>query len=202
MEYFTQKEPLRLAEYGRHIQEMVKHAMTISDRAERTKAAETIVQVMTTLNPGYKGNDELQQKLWDDLFIISNYELDVDSPYPKPTPKKDVRPEPVSYPDQKFKYKHYGKIIESLIEKAVEIEDEEQRQELTQMIANLMKKNYLNFNRDSVNEEMIVDQLSEMSGGKLKLNDEFRFQHTNEILSKNRRSNKSNKGRGKRKWKK
>lgn len=206
MEYYTQKEPLILAEYGRHIQEMMKHTLRIEDRAERTKAAETMVQVMTQLKPSYKDSDELQQKLWDDLFIISNYQLDVDSPYPKPEPKEELRAEKVEYPDQNFKYRHYGKIIEGLIEAAVKIENDEERQELTQMIANLMKKSYLNFNRDSVNEEMIVDQLTEMSGGKLTLDPEFKFQHTNDILSKSRQHNKGggrqNKNRKNRKRKK
>ena len=194
-----------MAEYGRHVQEMVKHTLTIEDRVKRTEAAETIVQVMTQLNPSYKGSDELQQKLWDDLFIISNFQLDVDAPYPKPEPKKEIRPEKVEYPDQKFKFKHYGKIIEALIDEAIKIENADEQQELTQMIANLMKRSYLNYNRDSVNEEMIVDQLNSMSGGKLKLDPDFKFQHTNEILSQSpkQRSNRGqNKGRGKRRWKK
>ncbi|GAB5538602.1 MAG: hypothetical protein Salg2KO_07050 [Salibacteraceae bacterium] len=205
MDYATQKEDLILAEYGRHVQEMVQHTMTIEDRQKRTEAAETIVLVMTQLNPSYKGSDELQQKLWEDLFIISGYELDVDCPYPKPEPKKGIVPEKVDYPDQNFKYKHYGKIIEGLIEAAVKIEKDEERQELTQQIANLMKRSYLNFNRDSVNDEMIVEQLTAMSGGKLKLDEGFKFQHTNDILKDSpRRSNSNNKGkgRGKRKWKK
>lgn len=204
MEYATQKEALVLAEYGRHVQDMVQHALTIEDRDKRNEAAETIVQIMTQLNPSYKGSDELQQKLWDDMFIISNYQLDVDAPYPKPSPKTDVRAEKVDYPDQKFKFKHYGKIIEGLIEAAIALEDEEQRQELTQMIANLMKKSYLNYNRDSVNEEMIVDQLTSMSDGKLKLNEDFKFVHTNDILAQQpkRTNDKKGKGRTKRRWKK
>lgn len=203
MEYTTQKEELVLAEYGRHIQEMVKHALTIEDRKERNEAAETIVQVMTQLNPSYKGSDELQQKLWDDLFIISNYQLDIDAPYPKPEPKPDIRPEKVEYPDQDFRYKHYGKIIDGLISAAVKMENKEEQQELTQQIANLMKRSYLNYNRDSVNEEMIVDQLTSMSEGKLKLDPEFKFQHTNDILSQvPKQRSKSSKGRGKRRWKK
>ncbi|HAW20845.1 MAG TPA: DUF4290 domain-containing protein [Flavobacteriales bacterium] len=205
MDYATQKESLILAEYGRHVQDMVKHALTIEDRTKRNEAAETIVLIMTQLNPSYKGSDELQQKLWEDLFIISNYELDVDSPFPKPEPKNDIIAEKVDYPDQKFKFKHYGKIIEALIEAAVKIENPEEQQELIQQIANLMKRSYLNFNRDSVNEDMIVDQLTSMSDGKLKLSPEFKFVHTNDIVASNpiKRTNRNQgKGRGKRKWKK
>lgn len=204
MEYATQKEALVLAEYGRHVQDMVKHVLTIEDRTKRNEAAETIVQIMTQLNPSYKGSEELQQKLWDDLHIISDFKLDIDAPYPKPTPQSEIKAEKVEYPDQKFKFKHYGKIIEALIEAALKIDNEEEQQELTQQIANLMKRSYLNYNRDSVNEEMIVDQLSNMSGGKLTLDPEFKFVHTNDIVSSNKRQNNrgQSKGRNKRKWKK
>ncbi len=204
MEYATQKEALVLAEYGRHVQDMVKHAMTIQDRTKRNEASETIVQIMTQLNPSYKGSDELQQKLWDDLYIISDFKLDIDAPYPKPTPRSEITAEKVHYPDQNFKFKHYGKIIEALIEAALKIENEEEQQELIQQIANLMKRSYLNYNRDSVNEEMIVDQLTSMSAGKLKLDPEFKFIHTNNIVSTNRHQNtrSQSKGPSKRKWKK
>ena len=204
MEYATQKEALVLAEYGRHVQDMVKHVLTIEDREKRNEAAETIVQIMTQLNPSFKGSDELQQKLWDDLYIISDFKLDIDAPYPKPKPRNEITAEKIEYPDQKFKFKHYGKIIEAIIEAALKIENEEEQQELTQQIANLMKRSYLNYNRDSVNEEMIIDQLSSMSGGKLKLDPEFKFIHTNDIVSNNKRQNNrgQSKGRGKRKWKK
>lgn len=204
MEYATQKDNLILAEYGRHVQEMVNHTMNIEDRTMRNEAAETIILIMNQLNPSYKGSDELQQKLWEDLFIISGYKLDIDSPYPKPEPKGDTRPEKVEYPDQDFKYKHYGKIIESLIEAAIKIENEDERQELTQMIANLMKRSYLNFNRDSVNEDMIIDQLSTLSGGRLKLNEDFKFVHTNDIISQSpkRPTKGQGKGRSKKRWKK
>lgn len=209
MEYHTQKEPLTLAEYGRYVQDMVNHTLTIADRDERNKAAQSVIQVMTQLNPGYKDNDELQHKLWDDLHVIANYKLDVDSPYPMPERKETIVPERVAYPDQKFTYKHYGKIIEGLIAEARKMENMEERKALTGMIANLMKKSYLNYNRDSVNDEMLADQLNKMSNGELTLDDDFRFHHTNDILSKNRktntnqRSNNNNKGRNqKRKWKK
>lgn len=211
MEYHTEKEHLVLAEYGRYVQEMVDHALTISDREERNKAAQTIVQIMGQLNPAYKETEELQQKLWDDLFIISNFQLEVDAPFPKPAPKAGIRPERVKYPDQNFRYRHYGKIVDGLIEAAVKMEDAAERQALTQMIANLMKKSYLNYNRDSVNEEMIVDQLTDMSKGRLTLDPEFKFQHTNEILNKSRKQQQQqqqgvrqggSKSRGKRKWKK
>ena len=178
--------------------------MSIEDREERNKAAQAIIQLMTVMNPSYKGNDELINKLWDDLYIMSKFQLDVDSPYPKPEPAVNIQAEKIEYPKGDFKYRHYGKSIENLIEVAKAIEDKDEQQALTQLIAHLMKRSYLNYNRDSVNEEMIIDQLKEMSGGLLKLNDNFRFQHTNDILgSQPRNSSKSSsKSRSKRKWKK
>jgi len=204
MEYNTQRKPLALGEYGRYVQEMVEHTMSIEDREERNKAAQAIIQLMTVMNPSYKGNDELINKLWDDLYVMSNFQLDVDAPYPKPEPAVNIQAEKIEYPKGDFKYRHYGKSIENLIEVAKSIEDKDEQQALTQLIAHLMKRSYLNYNRDSVNEEMIIDQLKEMSGGLLKLNDNFRFQHTNDILgSQPRNSSKSSsKSRSKRKWKK
>lgn len=205
MEYNSQRTPLILAEYGRHVQDMVAHIKTIADKSERTKAAETTVEVMSQLNPQYKSSDELKQKLWDDLHIIAGYELDVDSPYPMPEPKDNIRPERLKYPNQDFKYKHYGRVIEELIAIAKKMENTDERQELTRQIANLMKKSYLNYNRDSVNDEMLVEQLKAMSDGVLVLEEDFKFQHTNEILGKNRKQprNQSQQqgSKKKRKWK-
>ncbi len=203
MEYNTQRKPLALAEYGRYVQEMMEHALSLENREERNKAAQAIIQLMTVMNPSYKGNDELIHKLWDDLHVMSNYQLDIDSPYEKPEPAENIEAEKIDYPKGDFKYRHYGKSIENLIEVARSIEDNQEQQALTQLIANLMKRSYLNYNRDSVNEEMIIDQLKEMSGGQLKLDENFRFQHTNDILgSQPRNSGKSGKSRSKRKWKK
>ncbi len=204
IDYNSQRQPLVLGEHGRHVQEMVRHMLRIEDRAERNKAAETLVRVMTQLNPGYKDNEEMIQKLWDDLFVMSDFKLDIDSPYPVPTPLKQIVPEKIQYPDYNFKYKHYGKIIEGLIESARKMENPEEKKELTGIIANLMKRSYLSYNRDSVNEDMIIDQLKDLSNGELELDPDFKFQHTNEILSKHRKqnNNKSGKGRSKRKWKK
>ncbi|MEQ9188023.1 MAG: DUF4290 domain-containing protein [Cryomorphaceae bacterium] len=206
MKYNTERKPLILGEYGRYLQELVEHTLTIAEKEERTKAAKAIVDVMTTMNPSYKGNEELQQKLWDDLHVMAKYQLDVDSPYPIPEPKENIQAEKIDYPKGDFKYRHYGKSIEDLIKYARTMENEEEKQALTQMIANLMKRSYLNYNRDSVNEEMIIDQLKEMSNGELKLADDFKFQHTNDILASSpRRSTKSSGKSGggkKRKWKK
>lgn len=206
MKYNTEREALILGEYGRYLQELVDHTLTIENKEERSKAARSIVEVMTTMNPSFRGNDELQQKLWDDLHVMARYQLDVDSPYPKPAPKQDIRAEKIEYPKGDFKYRHYGKSIENLIEHAKSIKDEKEKQALTQLIGNLMKRSYLSYNRDSVNEQMIVDQLKEMSGGELALDETFKFQHTNDILaslpSRNNNNNKGGKGGSKKRKRK
>ena len=205
MKYNTEREALILGEYGRYLQELADHALTIENKEERSKAARSIVEVMTTMNPSFRGNAELQQKLWDDLHVMTRYQLDVDSPYPKPEPKQDQNAEKIEYPKGDFKYRHYGKSIENLIAHAKTITEEKEKQALTQLIANLMKRSYLSYNRDSVNEQMIVDQLKEMSGGELSLEETFKFQHTNDILASmpsRSNNNKGSKGGKKRKRKK
>lgn len=209
MQYHTQKSPLKLAEYGRYVQDMVEHTLQLTDREERTRAANAIIQLMTVMNPSYKDNEELQHKLWDDLHLTADYKLDIDSPFPPPKANEEIKAEKIKYPQGKIKYRHYGKAIEDLIEAARKLEQAEEKQALTHMIANLMKRSYLSYNRDSVNEEMIVDQLKEMSGGELKIADDFRFEHTNDILSNiNQGGNggvkkmKTGKSRSKKKWKK
>lgn len=209
MQYHTQKTPIKLAEYGRYVQDMVEHTLQIADREERTKAAHSIIQLMTVMNPSYKDNEELQHKLWDDLHLMADHRLDVDSPFPLPKANEEIKAEKIKYPEGNIKYRHYGKAIEDLIAAARKLDNAEEKQALTHMIANLMKRSYLSYNRDSVNEEMIVDQLKEMSNGELKIAEDFKFEHTNDILSSNNqganggaKKMKTGKSRSKKKWKK
>jgi hypothetical protein len=184
MEYNSEREHLIIPEYGRNVQKMIEHACTIADREERNKAAKTIVVAMSVLNPALKNTENFQQILWDQLIIISDFKLDIDSPYPIPEKNKLVeKPEKINYPSKNIKFKHYGKTVEELIAKAVEIENPDEKKELTKLIANLMKRNYLNWNRDSVNDELIINQLTQLSDGKLNLESDFNFVSTGEILS-------------------
>ena len=190
MEYNTQLERLIIPEYGRNIQGMIQYCVGIKDRAERNLCAKAIIQVMGQLNPHLRDVTDFKHKLWDHIFIISNFKLDVDSPYPKPSPEiLTSKPNKVNYPQNQIKFRHYGKNVESLIQKAIETENEEHRNEFTQVMANLMKKSYLSWNRDSVSDEVIVDQLDKLSKGKLKLKDDFKLNNTQDILIRNKPKN-------------
>lgn len=187
-----------MPEYGRNVQQMVQHAKTIADKEERNKVAKSIIKVMGQLNPQAKDVNDFEQKLWAHLFAIAEYNLDVDSPYP--IPLKDVvdaKPDRLAYPNKKIRFKHYGKSVEDLIAAAIKIEDPEEKEALTESIANLMKRSYLSWNRDSVNDDTIFAHLEILSEGQLKCSEDFTLDQTNQILFKSnpkrkKRSGKSN----------
>ncbi|MFA7615687.1 MAG: DUF4290 domain-containing protein [Moheibacter sp.] len=197
MEYNTERKPLIIPEYGRHMQEMVDYCMSIEDREKRNEFAGIIIEVMGVLNPHLRDVDDFQHKLWDQLFIMSNFSLDVDSPFPVPE-KTEVysRPQRVPYPQEEYKYKYYGKNIRRMIDVAISWEGEKQ-EGLIMVIANHMKKCYLLWNKDTVEDSVIFDHLNEMSGGKIDL------RTSNEILSSGEKyysshssSGKNRKGKG------
>jgi hypothetical protein len=170
LEYNTQRDKLIISEYGRHIQKMVQHAMTLESKNERQKTAKAIIDMMGELNPHLRDIDDFKHKLWDHLFIISDFKLDVDSPFEKPSIEELFqKPEPLTYPNKKIKFNHYGKVIEMLIDEALKMEDIELKQKLVLAIANQMKKSYVNWNRDSVEDKLILKQLSLLSNEKLSL---------------------------------
>jgi hypothetical protein len=186
MEYNTQQDHLIISEYGRNIQKMINHAIELKSREERNKAAQSIIQIMGQLNPHLRDITDFKHKLWDHLFIISDFKLDVDSPFPIPSKETfQTKPDVVPYPHHKIAYKHYGLTVEHLIAKAVEMKEGEMKNFLVELLANLMKRHYLNWNRDSVNDEVIIGHLKELSGGKLKLKDDFTLRHTSEFVQRN-----------------
>jgi len=172
MKYNTQRPKLTIPEYGRNVQQMAQHLHEITDRKERNRAAQTVIQTMTQVHPYAKDSEELRRKLWDHLYIITEYKLDVDGPYPKPSPELfESKPLPMSYPSSRMKYRHYGKITEGLIKKAKEYEEGGEKDALVEAIAILMKKSYMIWNKNSVNDTTILTDLGELSGGKLQLKD-------------------------------
>ena len=172
MEYNTSLPKMIIPEYGRNIQKMIDFAITVKDKEERNKVARAIIDVMGQLNPHLRDVTDFKHKLWDHIFIISEFKLDVDSPYPKPTAETfQTKPERVLYPSNDIRYKHYGKTVERIIAKAKEYPDGDEKNALVEQIANLMKRSYLSWNRDSVNDEVILKQLDELSKGQLKLAD-------------------------------
>lgn len=185
MEYNTQMPKLIIPEYGRNIQKLIEYACTLKNKEERNNVANAIIAIMGRLNPMLRDITDFRHKLWDHLFIISNFKLEVDSPYP--VPSKEIlttKPERVKYPAAKMKFKHYGKAVERLIEKASDMKNGEEKTAFIEAIANLMKKSYLVWNRDTVADTVILQELETLSKGKLKVPENFRMTSTYDILSK------------------
>ena len=198
MEYNTAQPKMIIPEYGRNIQKMIAHAVGVKNQAERNKVAQAIIQVMGQLNPHLRDVTDFKHKLWDHLFIISDFKLDVDSPYPKPTAETfQTKPEKLKYPSNDIRYKHYGKTIERIIEKATAYKEGDEKNALIESIANLLKRSYLNWNRDSVNDEVILAHLKELSKGKLKPGADFRLSATNDILARSAIKKRNPKNEGK-----
>lgn len=172
LQYNTEREKLIIPEYGRHLQKMVNYAIAIEDKEERNKVAKSIIDVMGNLQPHLRDVPEFQHKLWDQLFIISDFKLDVDAPYPVLTKEKlEERPDPLNYPQSYPKYRFYGNNIKSMIDVANSWEDGDLKNALIITIANHMKKCYLNWNKDTVEDKAIFHHLYELSDGKIDLKD-------------------------------
>lgn len=170
LEYNTEREHLIIPEYGRHMQKMINYAKTRETKEERNKVARAIISVMGNMQPHLRDVPDFQHKLWDQLFIMANFELDVDSDYPKPTKELlEERPEPLKYPQNFPKYRFYGNNIKTMIDVANTWEDGDLKEALTYTIANHMKKCFLNWNKDTVEDDVIYDHLYELSGGKINL---------------------------------
>lgn len=173
MEYNTLRSKLIIPEYGRHIQQMVDHCLTIQDEQEKNEFAEIIIEVMGELNPHLRDVPDFQHKLWDQLFIMSDFQLDVKSPYPIPTKKDtiDSKPNKVDYPNSIYKYRYYGSNIRKMITVANTWEQGEKREGLCFAIANHMKKCYLKWNKETVEDRVIFEHLFELSQGEIDLRD-------------------------------
>ena len=181
IEYNAERPHLIIPEYGRHLQKLINQATLIEDRDERNKAAKYIIQVMGSLNPHLRDVLDFQHKLWDQIFIMSDFKLDVDSPYPIPT--RDVinlKPDRLDYPQKNPKYRFYGNNIKYMIDVANSWEEGEMKSALVKVIANHMKKSYLSWNKDTVTDEVIFEHLYELSSAKLNL-----LQSTEELLNTN-----------------
>lgn len=171
---------------------MINFCLTVEDREERNKVANAIISVMGQLNPDLRDTEDYTHKLWAHLFIMSNFELDVDCPYPKPSAETfQEKPERIPYPHNKIRYGHYGKTVERLIEAASSYEEGEEKDELTLQIANLMKRSYLAYNRDTVDDQVIVDQLYSLSSGNLKIQDPANLVSTYEVLKSIKANNQN-----------
>ena len=176
MEYNTKRDDLIIPEYGRHVQKMVTHAVSIKDDQERKECVNAIISFMGQLNPHLRDIPDYKHKLWDHLFIMSKFKLDIESPFEKPSKEKlSEKPEPLSYPKNKIKYSYYGNQIQSMINTAISLTNEKEKMIMSGMIANHMKKCYLTWSKSSVDDATILKHLQELSNGKLKLDKDFQL---------------------------
>ena len=172
LEYNTVREDLIIPEYGRHIQKMINYASSRETKEERNKLANAIISVMGNLQPHLRDVADFQHKLWDQLFIMSDFKLDADSPFEKPSKEiLNAKPEPLSYPQNFPKYRFYGNNIKIMIDEAVKWDSGEMKDALVLTIANHMKKCFLNWNKDSVKDQVIFDHLYELSETKIDIRD-------------------------------
>lgn len=207
-QYNTSRNLLMIREYGRNVQKMVENLLLIDDYEKRTEGAKAVVRVMAQLNPdahNAKEKDTLDywHKLWDHLFIISDYRLDVDSPFPKPERKEKMTDIPeYQYHKKKIANRTYGRNMEKIIKCVAAYPESPQKQRLVNILANHLKKLYLVWNRDSVDDALIVRQLKELSEGKIELANDFKLASTREILNQNQKKNTAKSSHRKKKKKK
>jgi hypothetical protein len=195
LEYNTEREHLIIPEYGRHLQKMINYAKAIESREERNKVAKSIIAVMGNLQPHLRDVPDFQHKLWDQLFIIADFDLDVDSPYPIPDREELFRrPERLPYPQNHPKYRFYGNNIKTMIDVAITWEEGDLKDALVYTIANHMKKCFLNWNKDTVEDDVILAHLAELSNNQLTLKSSFDdLSDANSLLKTRKKYTKKNK---------
>lgn len=191
LEYNTGREDIILKEYGRNIQKLAQYVQKMEDGEKRSQYASTLTDLMRQINTALKDNPEYDQKVWDDLFIISDFDLEVESPFPMP--EKSVlgkKPQRLDYKKGDVRYRHYGRNIETMIQRAIEMEDPESKEAAVYHIGRLMNSFYASFNKDNIDEEVILEHIKKMSKGQLtfdleKVKEEGLFN----VTIKERRSN-------------
>lgn len=194
LEYNSERPTLIIPEYGRHIQKLVNHCISLEDREERNKMAKAIIDVMGNLQPHLRDVPDFKHKLWDQLHIMSDFMLDVDSKYEKPSKEElQGKPEKLPYPKSASKYRFYGTNIQTMIDVALTWDDGDLKEALVFSIANHMKKCYLNWNKDNVEDTVIFDHLFELSDGKLDI------RNTEESLADSKNLLRSRSSQGKKK---
>ena len=191
IEYNTEREHLIIPEYGRHIQKMINHAIAQESKDERNKLAKAIISVMGNMQPHLRDVPDFQHKLWDQLFIMSKFKLDADSPFEKPSEEiLCLSPEPLAYPQNYPKYRFYGNNIKIMIDAASYWEDGDMKTALIFTIANHMKKSFLSWNKDTVEDIVILNHLFELSNGKIDIrNTDEKLTDSSQLLKMQRKTN-------------
>lgn len=187
MEYNTSQPHMVISEYGRNVQKMVDYLGTIEDREERNRQARNLVAIIGNLNPQVGDVADAEHKLWDHLHIMSNFSLDVDSPYPAPEQEKfNEKPEKVEYPANNHRYRYYGSVIKKMISYLAEMEAGEEKEALKTIVANQMKKSYLTWNKDTVADQVILQEMNDIANGKLNL-EELSLSDKSELVQNNKK---------------
>lgn len=203
MEYNTQREKIKISDYGRNIYKLIQYTKTEEDRDKRNQMAKSIVDIMAQIDQDSKDTDDYKRKYWVHLMILANWELDVDVPYDiTPQDTVEFAPRPIVYNQRKIHYRHYGQIMEDMIKRVAEYPEGEEREELVKLISHAMKRDYLLWNRDTVDDELITMQLENMSKGKLQLPEGFEFMDFREYLKGTDDERRANGTRKKKKKKK
>jgi hypothetical protein len=193
MDYNSNRKQLVMPEYGRNIQNMVNHALSIEDRVERQKAAQSIINVMGNLHPYLRDVADFKHKLWDHLAIMTDFQLDIDYPYELPTESiLGGKPNKIPYKTGRIKYRHYGHVVEVMIQRAAEYEEGPEKDSLVQMIADHMKKCYLTWNKETVEDDKVMDDFIELSKGKIEVPENFQLKETKSLISKKKKPQNNN----------
>ncbi|MGM0650304.1 MAG: DUF4290 domain-containing protein [Bacteroidota bacterium] len=203
MDYNTQRKELILPEYGRHVHKMVDYLKTIHDRDLRNQMSKSLIEIMGNMNPHLRDVPDFKHKLWDHLAIMSNFELDIDWPYPLPDRKeREKPPEMLMYSDADFSYKHYGKNLQNMLY-ALKDYDEETQAMLLEQLANHMKQSYVNWKKESVNDDAIFDDIQKITENKLNIpREKIQLSDVKQPKPKYKQQNKNNKNYKKKKNKK
>ncbi len=193
LDYNTQREKLQMPEYGRHVQKMVEYVAAIPDKEKRNEQIQAVVQVMGTLNPQLRDINDFKHKLWDHVQVISDFKIDIDSPYPTPTRESlSTAPAPIPLQKTPVKAAHYGRNIQNMIEVIAEREDDEVKTHMIKTLASYMKQQYLIWNKDSVSEETIFNDIYKLSDGRITVPEEVHIGMG--VAQKNHRNNNNQKG--------
>lgn len=208
MDYNTGREPIKLREYGRNVQRMVEYLKTVEDKDKRNSYAATLVEMMKQINPNLKDSQEYEQKMWDDMHIISGFSLDIEGPFPTPDASLlERKPDRVKYNFNNIKFRHYGRSIEILIDQAIALEDPAEKEGAIITIGKLMKSFYNTWNKENIEDEQVLKNIRAMSGGQLDIDiDKVKELRLFDMVKpsyegnryRNRNNNNNNRNKGKR----
>lgn len=213
MDYNTQREKLMMPEYGRHVQEMINYVKNLPDKEKRNEQIQAVVAVMGTLNPQLRDINDFKHKLWDHVQIISDFQIDIDSPYPTPTKETlHTRPDPIPLQKSPIKAAHYGRNIQNMIEVIAAREDDEVKTYMIKTLASYMKQQYLIWNKDSVSEETIFKDIYRLSDGRITVPEDVHIgtgqtemhvhpRNNNQNRNPNFRKGKNNNNNNNKRWK-